>query len=197
MAYGDSNQSYGGDIWVVPLLGMANGDKNEGPQSGIGQGNGAAPMGWAIISTPMLDIMWKQGHCTVFKALISDTEIKFVGFAFIDDKDLLKAGTVGDGGTYATIADEMQQGLDTWEGLLKAMGGALVPDKSFWYLIDFKWKEGKWWYATEDETPAILSMLDKDRVQHVITCLSSSEAHKSLGVCSAPDGNNHAQVEYM
>ena len=127
-AYGDSNQSYGGDVWVAPLPGMAHGNKNEGPQSSIGQGNGAAPMGWAVIRTPMLDIMQKQGHCTVFKALILDTDIEFVGFAFVDDKDLLKASIIGDGSTYATIANEMQQGLDTWEGLLKATGGALVPD---------------------------------------------------------------------
>ena len=106
-AYGDSNQSYGGNVWVVPLPGMAMGNKNEGPQSGIGQGNGAGPTGWAVISTPMLDIMWKQGHCTMFKAFISDSKIKFVGFAFVNNKDLLKASIVGDGGTYATIANEI------------------------------------------------------------------------------------------
>ena len=50
---------------------------------------------------------------------------------------------------------------------------------------------------TEDETLATLSVLDKDGVCHFLTRLSSSEAHRSLGVCSALDGNNHAQVDFM
>ena len=87
--------------------------------------------------------------------------------------------------------------MDTWEDLLKATGSALVPDKSFWYLINFKWKEGKWRYATEDETPAVLSVLDKDGVRHLLTHLSSLEAHRYLGVCSAPEVNNQAQVDFM
>ena len=110
---------------------------------------------------------------------------------------LLKAGHVGDGSTYQSIATEMQQGLDLWEGLLKVMGGALVPAKSFWYLIDFQWKEGRWHYATDDETPATLSMLDHNGVWHVLTRLSISEAQCSLGVCSAPNGNHCDQVNYM
>ena len=154
-AYGDSECSYSRDLWVVPLPGMAMGDKDQGPQLGLGQGNGAAPTGWAVVSTLMLDIMWKQGHCTVFKALISDMEIKFVGF--VDDKDLLNAGHVGDGGTYQSISTEMQQGLDLWEGLLKVTGGALVPAKSFWYLIDFQWMEDRWHYATWKLALLILS----------------------------------------
>jgi hypothetical protein len=106
--------------------------------SGIGQGNGVAPTGWAVISTPVLEAMWKEGCMTVFKALISEDEIKFVGFAFVDDTDLLQTGnTMVD--TFEDVAKYMQEGLDLWEGLIKAMGGALVPEKSYWYLLDFKW----------------------------------------------------------
>jgi hypothetical protein len=74
-----------------------------------------------------------------------------VGFAFVDDKDLLKARKPGEK-TYVEMAEDMQNGLDLWEGLLKATGGALVPDKSYWYLIDFKGKNGAWKFATTEET---------------------------------------------
>jgi hypothetical protein len=44
-AYGDSEQSYGEDLWAVPIPGLAWGNKNEGPMSRLGQGNGAALTG--------------------------------------------------------------------------------------------------------------------------------------------------------
>ena len=115
-AYGDSDRSYGGDLWVVPIPGLAWGNKNEGPMSGLGQGNGAAPAGWAVISTPVLEVMRKEGCYTVFKALVSDDEIKFVGFAFVDDTDLLRVGTSVED-TFEDVAQYMQEGLDLWEGL--------------------------------------------------------------------------------
>jgi hypothetical protein len=42
-AFGISQQSYGGDLKV--------------PVQGLGQGNGAAPTGWALISTPLINMM--------------------------------------------------------------------------------------------------------------------------------------------
>jgi hypothetical protein len=95
------------------------------------------------------------------------------------------------------MAQDMQEGLHLWEGLLKATGGAFVPDKSYWYLIDFKWKEGVWKYATTEETQFNLMMRDKDEIRHVLERLPVNEARRSLGYRSAPDGNRKAQVEYM
>jgi len=74
-AFGDSDSTYGGECWVVPLPGLARGNKKKGPPQGAGQGNGAAPTMWAVVSTPMLEIMQEEAFCTVFKALISDEEI--------------------------------------------------------------------------------------------------------------------------
>jgi hypothetical protein len=150
-AFGDSIQTYGGPNWIIPPPSRAMGNKDEGPPSGMGQGNGAAPTGWAVISTPLLEIMRKEGHCTTFMALLSNMTFQLVGFAFVDDKDLLRMGNLHID-TFTDVADEMQDGLDLWEGLIKATGGALVPEKSFWYLIDFKWSKGKWRYATVEET---------------------------------------------
>ena len=28
--------------------------------------------------------------------------------------------------------------VDTWEGILRATGGELQPDKSYWYIIDYQ-----------------------------------------------------------
>ena len=194
MAYGDSTQSYGGQQWTAPMEGLAWGDKEEGPMSGMGQGNGTVPASWAVISTPMLEIMKKRGQCTVFKAFISGDELKIVGFAFVDDKDLLRASSPGEQ-THEDVAQDMQEGLDLWEGLLKVTGGALVPEKSYWYLIDFEWRNGNWKYKTMQETRFNLTVKDKDGIRHVLSRLPVNEARRLLGCRSAPDGSNKAQVE--
>jgi hypothetical protein len=90
-------------------------------------------------------------------------ELKIVGFAFVDDKDLLRASRLG-GQTYQEVGQDMQNGLDLSEGLLKATGGALVPEKSYWYLIDFKWHNGAWKYSTMEEIPFDLTVKDKDEI---------------------------------
>jgi len=39
---------------------------------------------------------------------------------------------------------QMQKVVHRLEGLLWATGGALVPDKCFWYLVDFEYANNKW-----------------------------------------------------
>jgi len=58
------------------------------------------------------------------------------------------------------VASHMQGLVSTWEGLLRAMGGVLVPDKCFWYLIDFDLWHGKWLYCTIDCLPGTLFVHD-------------------------------------
>ena len=78
-AYGTSQTGYNNDLWVVPI-------------QGICQGHGAGPAIWALVSTPILKIMKKQGCGTFFKASISGHEIRLVGYAFVDDTDLIQTG---------------------------------------------------------------------------------------------------------
>jgi hypothetical protein len=87
--YGDSESAYGRMMSTVLLLGQGEGDTTEGPQQGIGQGNGAAPIAWAVVSTPLLQVMREQGHTTCFKALLSKDEVMYVGYAFVEDANLL------------------------------------------------------------------------------------------------------------
>jgi len=41
----------------------------------------------------------------------------------------------------------MQQSINMWAGLLRATGGALVPEKCFWYYIHNTWSQGRWQYV--------------------------------------------------
>jgi hypothetical protein len=115
--YGDSEKSYGGHLWIVPL-------------HGSGQGNGSSPMLWAVVSTPVLKVMRSEGFGTFFRACISGETIRFVGYSFLDDTDLIQTAKQPDD-TDVAVAQEMQRALDTWEGALQATGGAIVPEKVF------------------------------------------------------------------
>lgn len=127
---------HGGDLWVALLPGFARGRKKEGPQQRIGQDNRMGLMGWAIISTLAMEILYQEGYCTVFKACISGEEVKFVGYVFVDDDN--KAITAKDlTDTFKEVVEYMQDGMTLYEGLLRVTGGGLVPDRSWCYLLDF------------------------------------------------------------
>jgi hypothetical protein len=53
---------------------------------------------------------------------------------------------------------KLQDVVDHWEGGLRVTGSALVPKKSYWYLIDFVWKKDHWKYATIEEVPGDISI---------------------------------------
>ena len=182
-AYGDSKLAYGGILWVVPM-------------QGVMQGNGAGPAIWAIVSTPLLNMMREEGFGTHFSTSLTGDRVNFVGYAFVDDTDLVH--TAKDMQTSGLqVALEMQEGLDLWEGGLKATGGAIVPQKSFWYLIDFKWSSGNWRYATTKDVEATLEVTDHMGNRKTIERLEPSASRKTLGFFMAPDGNNKGEVAFL
>ena len=181
--YGNSEKSYGGHLWLVPL-------------HGIGQGNGAGPMLWAAVSTPVLKVMRSEGFGTFFRACISGETIRFVGYSFVDDTDLIQSARHSTE-TELEVASEMQRALNTWEGALRATGGAIVPSKSFWYLIGFQWTEGTWQYKDEHEAPATLSVKDCDGNVVQLERLPPHTARRTLGVRLAPDGNNKEEIQHL
>ena len=46
----------------------------------------------------------------------------------------------------------------TWEGLLRATGGAINADKSCWYLLDYDWSGTKWNYRPSITMPGTLEL---------------------------------------
>ena len=97
--YGDSETGYGGTLWVVPA-------------HGLGQGNGAGPTIWAVVSTPLLNQMRKRGFGFFYLTCISNDELHFVGYSFVDDTDTIQSEQ--DTQDPTTVAKRMQSGMDTW-----------------------------------------------------------------------------------
>jgi hypothetical protein len=59
------------------------------------QGNGAGPLIWAVISSPLLQIMKEEGFGTLFPTSIMDDKIQSVGCTFVGDTDLVQTGKTG------------------------------------------------------------------------------------------------------
>ena len=88
--------------------------------------------------------------------------------------------------------------IDDWDDTLYITGGALVPDKSFWTMIAFEWRNDGWRYLTSSELPGELNMKDPvSRNNTIVERIEPSEARETLGVFLAGDGNNKEQIKAL
>lgn len=179
-AYGDSALTYGGPGWIKPL-------------HGIGQGHGGGPPIWAVISSTLLDTLWSKRYGFHMLSPITNQIIEFVGYSFMDDSDIIQSN--GDNPTEA--ANKLQEAINTWERGLKVTGGALGPEKSYWYLVSFNWSGGSWSYAPISDTPATLFMNDIHEVRKAVRRIPPHHAKETLGVWIAPNGNTTTQCKKM
>ena len=170
------------------------GDDREIPLQGLGQGNGCGPAGWAIISTPIINMMRVAGFGATFLTAISVSLVVFVCYAFVDDTDVVH--TAQDVNTKGEeILRQMQDVIDHWEGGLRATGGAIVPKKSYWYLIDWIWQGGHCRYATQEDIPGELTIRDTCGTKRVVLKRYDPDiAKETLGVFLAMDGNNKDEI---
>jgi hypothetical protein len=95
------------------------------------------------------------------RTVISRGEFFFVCYTFVEDIDVvhscLDTKVAED---TANLVAKRQQAAGTWEGGLRAFGGALVPTKSYWFLIHFVFERNCWRYARIDETPGNITICD-------------------------------------
>ena len=179
-AYGVSKGTFGGE------------DKNYSSKpQGAGQGNGAASQTWVIVSSKMFEILQKKGLSNQMRTPISQSMIDLLGFAFVDDADLFVISEENDP---EATKDRMQELLIAWEKSAKVTGGALAPDKCWWYMIEYEEYKNTWRYKDQEDLET-LCILDENNVSKPITHCQSQEAQEMLGVHLAPDGNHKAQLK--
>jgi hypothetical protein len=99
--YGDFKSGYGGTLRTVPY-------------SGVGQGNSAGPAIWAVVSTPVLNMMKDEGFRFMYKTSIKGKELHIVGYSFFDDTDIIQSSQPG--GPFQVLATRIQAAMYTWEG---------------------------------------------------------------------------------
>jgi exonuclease III len=178
-AFGDSAETYGND-------------PTRPPPQGILQGNGAGPAGWAAISAIIIQAMRDQGFGLTEWSLIRKRAINLVCFAFVDDTDLIHSKDRSF--PNPQFLQQAQNALNLWEGLLHATGGALAPEKSYWYWVEVTRVRGKWGYAKIRQRPGSLS-LRQGTIPN--TRLEVNQAKKALGIMIRPDGNMKDEVKLL
>jgi hypothetical protein len=90
---------------------------------------------------------------------------------------------------------QAQQEITQWSLLLNATGGALKPEKCFWYLLDYTCIEGKWAYAAHLDFE--LAVTNPDGSSSSIIQEEVSTSKKTLGIYNAPSGGNQGHLEYI
>jgi hypothetical protein len=184
MAFGDSREFAGLTIKVKT--------------QGLGQGNGASPEGWCIISITILQAHGAKGHGAHFIALLSQVRSSLSAILYVDETDLLHLNMDGDEMIFETHA-ALQRAIENWGKLLIATGGTLKPKKCFFNLIDFQWTwQGGWRYIgyQEDETAAVFVPLPNGMlapIQH----RAVNDAQKTLGIITCPSGDSTGSLTQM
>jgi hypothetical protein len=88
-------------------------------------------------------------------------------------------------GSFSRNAESLEHVGRTWEGLIRATGGALVVEKSSWWLINFRWNEdGSVRYITKADHPGNLRIKDADGITKCIPRLDPSEAFGTYLPCT-------------
>ena len=180
--HGISTSSFSGSQWDTPI-------------HGVGQGNGAGPQIWAAVSTPLLNLLRAEACGSSFQSSLSMSKLDFVGYAFVDDTDLVASHYNNFSGPQ--VVADIQRSLSAWQGAIQASGGAIVPEKSHWYFVDFTWTQGNASYKKVKSTPGILQVHDSTGQLCTLRQLQPSEAERTLGLRLAPDGNMKSQIQHM
>ena len=177
--FGDSNMSYGG-LQPVPFQGSC-------------QGNGASPAMWLIISLYLVLLMKEQGHVSNIISPITGITLTLVGFLFVDDTDLIVIGNCSD--SEEMVQNRLQSAINFWNGFLRVSGGALKPEKCYWYFTRFRWNQGQWSLAMEPPSPIHITNDSGEEAE--IIYKHPTDATKAVGVWQDIIGSSTKQVEVI
>ena len=95
---------------------------------GLGQGNGASPAGWCVISIMILQAHGAKGHGAHFIAPLSQVRSSLSAILYVGDTNLLHLNMDGDETVFKAHA-ALQRAIKNWGKLLIATGGTLKPKK--------------------------------------------------------------------
>jgi hypothetical protein len=154
---------------------------------GLRQGNRAAPPSWVQLSSVLVNV-YKQLN---LGSMITDPHT--MGALFVDDTD-----------PYTWLDDTLDPGevwsqaqleLEHWSRLLNATGGALKPEKCFWYLLDYECVDGEWKYV--DMVVRELVIINPDGTTSPISQEQVNASKMTLGINDSPSGGNSAHLTYI
>jgi hypothetical protein len=175
------------------------GAKPSNPTQGQGQGSGNAPSCWGAVSTPMWSAL--RALCAhSFKAHTADYSynVDIQGEAFVDDATNLLNDIGKTPMDEATLVNALQTLAQMWERLLFSTGGALKPQKCFWYAITWQWASGFPIMRSTNKFQHSIAIHDSPTNTNVtLQHKGIAEAERTLGVRIAPNGSQHRELAWL
>ena len=80
---------------------------------------------------------------------------------------------------------------------MKATGGTVNPKKTFWWLVDFQWRNGCWKLKTQAQNPAVLLTKDKFGQTQTVPRKEINQEQRILGAYLAPKSSSKAQAKAL
>lgn len=111
-----------------------------------------------------------------------------MGFGYVDDCDLIEIAS-----SPAKVFAHVQTTVSLWEDVVADTSGVMDPSKSWWYLVDFKWKDRRWEYDSSANVENLIAHDNKD-APIPLHRLKASESREMLGVFLSPDGDQSTQM---
>jgi hypothetical protein len=88
----------------------------------------------------------KKGHGAKFLCPITKLQQHLSAILYVDDTNILHINLTKDK-SVDKVHTAIQGSVNSWGKLLIAMGKVLQPQKFFYSVISFDWKNGEWQYA--------------------------------------------------
>ena len=172
---------------------------SEIPFQGCGQGNGAGPPIWAAVSSILILMMEAAGFGFECLSALSRRLITAQCFAFVDDTDAIEAAKNVDS-SVEDIFPNIQSAAKLWSGGIQATGGAINPEKSFCWLLDYEWcaQSGIWKYRKIDPGGELrLQIYGLSGRLEPLNHLLPTQSERTLGVMLAPQEDHQAQLQFV
>ena len=93
---------------------------------------------------------------------------------------------------------KLQHTINWWEGCIKFTGGTIRPEKTFAYLLDFKFKPNREYFLCKLESLGIeLEVKDKENILIILYIIDLAIEIETLGVYLALDGSSMMQFNTL
>ena len=142
---------------------------------------------WLLGSSFLVKAYKSMGFSARMQAPITRVWLDTAGVLYVDDMhEHSRSGL--------DIFYESQDALTSWGILLIETAGALKPEKSVYYMVDYEWlADGSWQYTEMVDRELFVPCVDGSEVE--IKQLPVDMSRKILSIWTNPAGNYSRQLE--
>lgn len=163
------------------------------PLQGVCQGNGAIPSLWMVISSILIQILLKQQGSSILTSAMYGKSMDILGFMYVDDTDLLCFGNHRQ--QRQEIEGKLLNMVHCWQNALVTAGGTLIPEKCYWYSVNYIWTNGQCKYDQSSNTQ--LTIHNNNNTHVTIIQLHPNDSKEVVGVWISPSGNDIKQADTL